>query len=607
MFRVAGSLISVAVRFPLTIFVVAAVGSLSGYTIFRTRVGTSVATVLDVANWDLGSTAPVDEDRREPMQKLADLLPLTAAPPSLSRDRALYDAIVAMNTRDFRALSADLIGLTERFEKLPGDLQGMLAETTMDRWIEIDAEGALAWVKAARLIAETALTGNQTLQEGNAAFNGMLTALARHQPDWLLDFARQTPVKLGREAAIASVMRNLATTNLSEARQRYDEFEQESDRRAAAQGLLGGWVHANSAAAAVFALSLPDNGMRDTGVLQAMIAAGESGSAAFMSVFRILPKEQQGAGWVGLGVLAQSQPATARQLLDELVSENEFAVKGSYNSRSFARSLAQIDPTGTAEWMDGWSSKMKEAVGPGMRQNFGETWAQSDPAAALAWAAERSQNSSPGGRPGFEAASDDLIPAFRAWLGDDPAAATAWAEALPPGAARECAQQALAEDLMRSGDFAKAVRSYSAGADRDASGAVVEQLASAFATKDASGAAEWALSLPAGAARFRGIKSVSNELLTKDQGAAMAWFGQLPVGSDRDAGASALAAQTVHADPGAAIEWVAQINDPKARSDAAETVFRTWIWTDPQGARTWLRSLNGVDEHWKENFLRRVR
>lgn len=586
-------------RIPLTIFAVAAVGSVSGYAIFRTRGGGSVAAVLEVASWRLRSTAAAGEDRRAPMQKLADLLALAAKQPTLARDRALYEAIMAMNTRDFHALGADLIGLRERFENLPGDLQGMLAETTMDRWLEIDADGALAWVKAARLIAGTVLTDNETLQQGNPAFEGMLTALARRQPDWLLDFARETPTKFGREAAIANAMQTLATINLSDERRRCEAFEQAGDRAAAAQGLLERWVQVDPAAAAAFALSVPDNRVCDTGVFQAMVAAGESGSAAFMAVFRVLPKERQGAVWIGLNVLAQSQPATARQLLDELVSENEFAMRGSYE-RFLGSSLAQVDPTRTAEWMDGWSSKMKEAVGPAVRQGFIQTWVQSDPAAAVAWAAERSQYSS-------AARSDELLLAFRGWIGEDPPAATAWAEALSPGAVRERAQQALADNFIGSGDFASAIRSYTAGADRDTSGLLAERLASAFATRDVSAAAEWSLSLAAGAARFRAIKSVSNELLVKDPGAAMAWFGQLAAAPDRDAGASALAAQTIYADPGAAIEWVAQIDDPKARADAAEAVFRTWTWTDPQGARTWLRSLDGVDERWKENFLRRAR
>jgi hypothetical protein len=172
---------------------------------------------------------------------------------------------------------------------------------------------------------------------------------------------------------------------------------------------------------------------------------------------------------------------------------------------------------------------------------------------------------------------------------------------------RERAQQALAENFIGNGDFASAIRSYAAGADRDMNGLLAERLASAFATRDVSAAAEWSLSLSPGTARFRAIKSVSNELLAKDPGAGMAWFGQLATGPDRDAGASALATQTIYADPGAAIEWVAQIDDPKARSDAAEAVFRTWTWTNPQGARTWLRGLDGVDERWKENFLRRAR
>ena len=243
---------------------------------------------------------------------------------------------------------------------------------------------------------------------------------------------------------------------------------------------------------------------------------------------------------------------------------------------------------------------MREAVGPAVRQGFIQTWVQSDPAAAVAWAADRSENSS-------AAPGDELLLALKAWIGEDPAAATAWARALSPGAVRERAQQALAEDLIGSADFASAIRSYAAGADRDTSGLLAERLASTFATKDVSAAAEWSLSLPAGPARFRAIKSVSNELLTNDPAAAMAWFAQLAAGPDRDAGASALAAQTICADPGAAIEWVAQIDDPKARADAAEAVFRTWTWTDPQGARTWLRGLIGVDERWKENFLRRAR
>jgi hypothetical protein len=590
-------------RFPLTMFAVAAVSFGAGYAVFRTRTGGAVANVIEVASWRLPS-AGAGDDRRTSAQKLDDLLALTKKPATLARDRALFAAINALSAHDLRALSTDVMALLERFEKLPQDLQGMLAEATMDRWLEIDAESALAWVKAARSIAETVLRPDQGLYSNNLAFGGMVTALARHQPDWLLENAREISSKLGREAAIQSAIAQLAMIDIADARRRVGTLD-EIDGRAATQGLLQSLVRTDPISAVTLALSLPKTQMFDDGILRVMFAADENGSAVLAQIIRLLPAEQRGKAWIGLGRLAGSEPAATRELFDRLQSENQLAPE-SYAPSVGAR-LAESDPDATAKWMTEWNPQMREATGVNFRHSFVRRWVESDPIAALAWATGQPQSSDEL-QFGPDWTNDDLVKmGLQHWLAEDRTAANAWIEALPSGAVRERANQALAQNLLGAGDVVAAAEAYVSGAANDTRGDLGQRVASAFASKDASAAAEWSLTLPAGAARVSAIKSTAAAWLAKDPSAAVAWFGQLPPGSDRDAGASALAAATIHADSSAAVEWVEQIADSKARANAAAAVFGTWTWTDPQGARSWLRNLNGVDEQWKEAFLRRAR
>ena len=564
----------------------------AGYAVFRTRTGRTVAAVTDVAGWRLQSAVPADEDRREPEQKLDDLLALAAKPSSLTRDRALSAAISAMTAEDFRALVADPLAMSARFEKLSRDTQKMLAEAMMDRWLEIDADGALAWLKAPRVAAETALRPDQSF--------GMLSSLARWNPERLLELARAPAPRLDRSDAIYVAMEKLAANNPAEAQRKLATFDQEKDRRLAMQGFLSGWASVDPKATAVFARSLTDLATRKSGFLGAVYSAADKGSAAVAEIFQLLPEELRRYKWSGLSALALAQPAAARQLLGDLVSQQQLAAGNPDDAKGVSHNLGTNDPVATARWIDSWNDEMLTAVGSGFRLQFVQGWAESNPAAAFEWALAQSQRAN--------TPADDLIrDALQLWLNDDRSAASAWIEALPAGKMRERASQALAEYLFQNGDSADAALAYSAGAAADTRGEVAQRFASAFANKDVSAAAEWSLTLPAGAARFNAIKATSSVWLAKDPRAAMAWFEQLPGGSDHDATASAFAAITVHADPSAAVEWVGQITDPKARADAAISVFEIWSWTDPQGARAWLRNLSGVDEHWKETYLRRAR
>jgi hypothetical protein len=593
-------------RLVLSMFVVAAIGFGAGYAVFRTRTGAAVAAVVEVAGWRLESVVAADQDHRESGQKVDELFALAAKPPSLAQARALYAAIEAMNAQDFRALGADPAALAARFEKVPFDLRHMIADAMMDRWLRIDEEGALAWVKSARLVAEAALKPEQKLE--SKAFDGLVAALARHRPDWLFDLSRETAANAGRATAIESAMWRLAERDPADALRRLAMFDQEDDRRAAAQGLVRGWARVDPVAAAGFALSLTDADARYDALRTVMFAAGDRSGASVAEVFHVLPENERRYIWPGLSYLALERPAAARQLLETLVSQDHLAAGDPYDTKDVAVVLGTLDPVATVNWIDGWSEEMRLAMCPSFREVIVEVWTVSDPAAALAWAIAQSPQQSTTVGTRAEGTIDDLFQgAFRGWLSVDRAAVLAWIDTQPAGAVRDSANCELARNLLNNGDVSGAALAYAAGAAKDSRGEIAQRLAEALAKKDAAAAADWSRSLPDGAARFNAIKSATSVWLARDWNAAVAWFEKLPTGADHDASATALVIATSEDNAGAAAEWIAQIADPKARADAAVVVFGAWNSTDPQGARSWLRELQGVDEHWKETFLRRVR
>jgi len=330
------------------------------------------------------------------------------------------------------------------------------------------------------------------------------------------------------------------------------------------------WINADPVQASNWFAARPDTTQDETGAVALGWAGNES---AFQSYLNRLPdsawKENllQEAG----NRAAASDPLEAIQLAGQMSRGNaqtsllQTAVstwigtdpKAAYNwmqtvsdtalreqlIAAAAQSYALKDPANAAGWLT--STGQADSVTEEAALNIVETWSQSDPAAAAAWAAQF-----PAGKDRKSAINSVLLH----WLPSDSAAAEAWIQTLPE------------EDQ----------------------GQAAGSIATQWSMRDPSGAAAWAVTLPEGQARSQAIGQVVTSWLNTDPAAAAEWAQQLPQGSTRDSAIEAYAAGTAGSDPRDAAALAASISDPAARGDTLASICKQWLKTDASAASQWI-------------------
>ncbi|MDQ3622987.1 MAG: hypothetical protein M3463_10930 [Verrucomicrobiota bacterium] len=311
-------------RFYLTLALGGLLGFAAGYAAFRTVTGRSVVAGLEVASWPVRRALTSEQESEISHQKLEGLLAMCRRPPGNSRDVALYAAVQDLSAEDFRALGADLVNLRQ-FEKLPRDTARNLIEAALDRWLEIDREGALTWVKAARVFAETVLAEDQVLDARNSLFEKMVQVLARREPEWLLDHALESSPRTGRPEGIRKAFTELVMRNPVVARQRLEQITDNDDRKAAQKAFVEGLARINPSEALSYALAMSSKGDQ-TQVSRAIFEqAGERGIGTFREILQRAPQEMQRSASAGLLPLAERAPAEVRALIEELLSDTDGA------------------------------------------------------------------------------------------------------------------------------------------------------------------------------------------------------------------------------------------------------------------------------------------
>ncbi len=308
--------------------------------------------------------------------------------------------------------------------------------------------------------------------------------------------------------------------------------------------------------------------------------------------------------------LGRIDPARAIALLDSV----QVPVLRARLAASIAETWSASHPDAAARWLVSDGARFLDpaaAAAPLLRALA--QWAAFDPEAATKFAADQPADRGPVTR--------SLGLASRAWGQKDAQAALAWAQALPATDQRRDliiqsvwqgwteqnpaqAATALGPQLYNGGrlytDLAGTVARAWAGVDPNASaqwavslplGAArrnaLYQVAATWTQTDPAGASRWAGNLPASNSRLEIWSEIVGNWADTDLDAAGAWLGALPQGRDHDEAVAVYLPKVEGADPAKALSWAGTISEAGIRAEQVQAILARWARRDAAAARNW--------------------
>lgn len=527
---------------------------------------------------------------------IADLLQTHS---SLARDHALAAELLKLDADDLRAGADEMLALLIG-ESGPGK-NGDVAEAWMDRWLELDAPGALQFLSRALVPEEVPLTGKSawSLQSlTDTGFGGVIRALARREPEWTRQMLAKAPPGKQREVAIFTLLEEVAKGGAAGAASYLEAFSDGPDRSGALTGYITGLITNDVRAGFERAWAEPPGALRSELLRLVFSRAGESDLAVLSELLERVDDHTARRECIAWGLRA----APREDALPLIQQESErMAASGEWETNHFTwlglveGSFGSLQAQPLAEWALNFQPDKERK----MFAQIARSWAGRDPAEFQRWLSDRAGTLDP-------ATVDKLAEPLASLAAKDVAAARAWSDTLPPGSLRD---QARFQIALRGGasDLAYAAAAYQPLATTDTSGALAAQLADILAGQDCAAAGEWALQQTLSAPRLAALRKVGEAWTGRDPVAATQWLGKLPPGPERDAAVSSYASVVVRADPEGAAEWAELVAAPTGRTKTAVEVYYFWSKENPAAARTWFRNLEGVDEEAVPAFLKHLR
>lgn len=522
-------------------------------------------------------TTPPRDRARTPGERLDDAFFKRSLLRGVGEAVAVIDSMTAEDFREFSKASGPSLS--------PGgygdddDINIGFMDALIARWIEVDADGALAGIRE----KESQLIHGRGRMVDAGQY---LAAYARLRPRELLEEMPEGVTWDVFDGTIRAAFRAMGERDATGARGYLDRITDPKLRNHAKAAIAIG-VAKNDPLTAV---SLAHE-MNDRSVLEAALEAAERiGPGVFRQVLaanngRIFEHIR----WTEMvlrhpdedfGFLAGKLPDQVMGATIEAVSQ---ATRLSTEARQHRLDRLDEFPPGVREHVE--SALM-------------QGWSRREPREAVEWALAHAKPED------VDAPETRRVQTgFYAMMGNDLAGTETWVSRLPASALRDQLGNTLAAAYAREGDLQKARALFSPGVGDKAAGAA-SAIAAARAKDDPFGAAEWLLSMPREADMSKAIKPVIASWIDRDATAAARWIEARPNGPLREEGLKAFAQAAAGTDPVAASAWVTVIRDSETRRQAAEAVLRQWNRTDPGAAEEWLRSLPDVDEGWRNHLLR---
>lgn len=246
-----------------------------------------------------------------------------------------------------------------------------------------------------------------------------------------------------------------------------------------------------------------------------------------------------------------------------------------------------------------------------MARTIATTWVQTDPGAAVAWAAQL-----PVGDARNQAVTGLLEELFRAdpatalvtaqrtfdeatllqampqlaWVASqyDPHEAQGLFGLLPCGQAHDLFIGTLATNWAEQSKGAAALGILEQLSDQAFRGEAVSFVFEKWSFQNPAAAAKHAYVLPAGEQRDQIVLNSIREWAKVDPEASIGWASEQPAGTIAPHALTASISYLASHDPARAAQWVHAFPTEEARQSATEIVARQWVRRDPAGAAQWL-------------------
>lgn len=502
----------------------------------------------------------------------------------LERDSEMYLAIEAFTAEDFRRLAADAGALKAVAEKLRGigwDTSRDLGSAMIARWLAVDPATVMTWAPRAL----------ELIPAKENARNIILDALAAKRPEDMLALVPSRKDAAERADIISRALRELAEHDPAKARAWLAGCTDPADRRVAEKAMRLGAVQADPLRAVELAGAIENR----QEARELMSAAAARAAKIGPGVLRQLATTPMPPWLLGSVIreLANREPAMAVDLAVKSIADGK---NDSYALYAAFYALARSEPAQAI-------AKMEGLAGPALAAAVSATgfeWAGREPAAALAWLAERPKAERTSPSRWSHGTNDALLMGFGGWAESAPGDARAWADALPAGATRDAVQAQLARALAGRGEPAEATQVL-ARLGRAADPKAITDIAGAWARRDPQAAADWAIAQEPGPAQNGALAGIVGTWANDDPHGVGDWLGQFPAGEARDRSVQAFlwrgsAWSATHAERIAEFDaWFDLIDDPYRRAQVARSSFWQRKQRDPAGARAWLSALPDVD------------
>lgn len=482
----------------------------------------------------------------------------------MKQDPTLGSGFGSMNTSVASEWAVDdPVAAAARVAMLPASMRKDAVAAVAKIWGAKDAMAALAWAKSledptqrTRALAEVA-GGMAAKDPGGAiaSLDGALPAV--------------------RKAGLSSIFEALADVDFDAALARAGELADPADQQAAfgplAKEISGFYADPEKA----FALlsKLPEGNLKNdalSGFGQSLYSLSDEQADALIE--RCPEADRERIRSQMEQYLVYFDPERALRFRDS-------SPDGKASGASFGQIIAQLagrDPLKAFELSQARKNPGEQEQG--MRFVFGQL-AQSDPAAAQARLAEL---------PAGAGRTSAIVALSAAWAESDPAAAKAWAQSLG-GEEKQNAITALTPVIAQTDPKEAAAMllpfATAGGGENTTLNSAVGRVCGAWVTKDPEAAGNWISGLPDGSVKERAVGIVTWPWCQKDPEAAANWVDSLPEGKAKDNGATGIVMSVAGTDPGVALQWATAIGDTVSRSTSLRHVVTTWKGTNPEAAR----------------------
>jgi hypothetical protein len=540
---------------------------------------------------------PADSSRLA-KEAVSSLLALADKPRDHANDHAFCVTLDAMGAEALRQSAPQMVAMLRKLAK-EQRFAGQVGEAWMQRWLEVDAPGALEFLSAARLF--DALDPKDDWQGFGGfglPFLGVFTAVARKDPEWTRAYLARLEPNAQRNCGVHHLAIVAGTLGPPRSQQLIAEFLTGTNRAAALEGFVKGLAERDPGEALNLAMAEPKGPLRGKLIDHLLWHASIAGTDAVRALIERAkdPRERAHIAGRAIGNIAYRTRAHVLPWLKEEIERDTSATSGSDFRQRWDWALQCVFDAGDHRASADWALTLKGDPEQNALARLTHQWGSTEPDELRRWLSENAER--------LDAdAVTRISGALQPFARKDPKAAWDRAGSLPPGPLRDAMRFQAALAQARGGNAEHARAAYESVAHEDKTGEMAKKMAAILADQDRPAAVHWAMNLPPGNARAAAVRTIMENWTWRNPAGVAQWITDLPAGSDRDVVVEEFAANVIQSDPPTAAEWVLEIAGEKARENAASRVYWKWRMESPGAAAAWVKTLPGVSERWRRKTL----